>query len=207
MRRQLVPAVLSMVVFTLLLGVGYSLVITGVAQLGFKDKADGSLVQRNGRDIGSSLIGQAFVDTNGEPITKYFQSRPSAAIGADGKTEAGYDPTLSSGSNLGPTNPKLLKEVAKRADAYRELNGLGVNARIPVDAVTASASGLDPDISIANARLQTRRVADERDLPVARVRGLVDEHTSGRTLGVLGEKTVNVLDLNLALDRVSASQN
>jgi potassium-transporting ATPase KdpC subunit len=207
MRRQLVPAVLSMVVFTLLLGVGYSLVVTGVAQLGFKDKADGSLVHRNGRDIGSSLIGQAFVDTNGEAITKYFQSRLSAAVGAGGKTEAGYDPTLSSGSNLGPTNPELLKEVAKRVDAYRELNGLGVNARVPVDAVTASASGLDPDISVANARLQTRRVADERDFPVARVRTLVDEHTSGRTLGVLGEKTVNVLDLNLALDRVSASQN
>jgi potassium-transporting ATPase KdpC subunit len=87
------------------------------------------------------------------------------------------------------------------------MNGLGADARVPVDAVTASASGLDPDISVANARLQTRRVADERDLPVARVRSLVDEHTSGRTLGVLGEKTVNVLDLNLALDRVSASQN
>jgi potassium-transporting ATPase KdpC subunit len=196
-----------MVVFTLLLGVGYSLVVTGVAQLGFKDKADGSLVQRNSRDIGSSLIGQAFVDKNGEPITKYFQSRPSAAVGAAGKTDAGYDPTLSSGSNLGPTNPELLKEVAKRVDSYRKLNGLGADVRVPVDAVTASASGLDPDISVANARLQTRRVARERDLPVARVRSLVDENTSGRALGVLGEKTVNVLDLNLALDRVSASQN
>ena len=207
MRRQLVPAVLSMVVFTLLLGVGYSLLVTGVAQVGFRDKADGSLVQRNGRDIGSSLIGQAFVDKNGEPITKYFQSRPSAAVGAAGKTEAGYDPTLSSGSNLGPTNPELLKEVAKRVGSYRELNGLGTDVRVPVDAVTASASGLDPDISVANARLQTRRVARERDLPVASVRSLVDENTSGRALGVLGEKTVNVLDLNLALDRVSASQN
>jgi potassium-transporting ATPase KdpC subunit len=196
-----------MVVFTLLLGVGYSLVVTGVAQLGFKDKADGSLVQRNGRDIGSSLIGQAFVDKNGEPITKYFQSRPSAAVGAAGKTDAGYDPTLSSGSNLGPTNPELLKEVAKRVDSYRKLNGLGADVRVPVDAVTASASGLDPDISVANARLQTRRVARERDLPVASVRSLVDENTSGRALGVLGEKTVNVLELNLALDQLSTSQN
>src|SRR6266511_5835860 len=196
-----------MVVFTLLLGVGYSLVVTGVAQLGFKDKADGSLVQRNGRDIGSSLIGQAFVDKKGEPITKYFQSRPSAAVGAAGKTEAGYDPTLSSGSNLGPTNPELLKEVAKRVDSYRKLNGLGADVRVPVDAVTASASGLDPDISVANARLQTRRVARERDLPVASVRSLVDENTSGRALGVLGEKTVNVLELNLALDQLSTSQN
>jgi potassium-transporting ATPase KdpC subunit len=196
-----------MVVFTLLLGVGYSLVVTGVAQLGFKDKADGSLAQRNGRDIGSSLIGQAFVDKNGNPIRTYFQSRPSAAVGADGKTQAGYDATLSSGSNLGPTNPELLKEVAKRVDSYRKLNSLGADVRVPVDAVTASASGLDPDISVANARLQTRRVARERDLPVASVRSLVDENTSGRALGVLGEKTVNVLELNLALDQLSTSQN
>ncbi len=203
MRRQLIPAVLSMVVFTLVLGVGYSLVVTGIAQLGFKDKADGSLVQRDGKNVGSSLIGQAFVDKKGEPIKKYFQSRPSAAVGADGKTEAGYDPTLSSGSNLGPTNPKLLNMVARRVAAYRELNGLGSDVRVPVDAVTASGSGLDPDISVANARLQAGRVARERGAPVARVRKLVDEHTSGRTLGVLGEKTVNVLELNLALDRLS----
>ena len=203
MRRQLIPAVLSMVVFTLVLGVGYSLVVTGIAQLGFKDKADGSLVQRDGRNVGSSLIGQAFVDKKGEPIKKYFQSRPSAAVGADGKTEAGYDPTLSSGSNLGPTNPKLLKMVARRVVAYRQFNGLGSDVRVPVDAVTASGSGLDPDISVANARLQAGRVARERDVPVSRVRKLVAEHTSGRTLGVLGEKTVNVLELNLALDRLS----
>ncbi len=203
MRRQLIPAVLSMVVFTLVLGVGYSLVVTGIAQLGFKDKADGSLVQRDGKNVGSSLIGQAFVDKKGEPIKKYFQSRPSAAVGADGKTEAGYDPTLSSGSNLGPTNPKLLKMVARRVVAYRQFNGLGSDVRVPVDAVTASGSGLDPDISVANARLQAGRVARERDVPVSRVRKLVAEHTSGRTLGVLGEKTVNVLELNLALDRLS----
>ena len=204
MRRQFIPAVLSMVVFTLLLGVGYSLVVTGVAQLGFKDKADGSLVQRGGKDVGSSLIGQAFVDTKGEPIGKYFQSRPSAAVGADGTTEAGYDPTLSSGSNLGPTNPKLLKEVGKRVKAYRELNGLSDGTKIPVDAVTASASGLDPDISVANARLQAKRVARERGISIARVRTMIDEHTSGRTLGVLGEKTVNVLELNLSLDKVTS---
>jgi len=207
MRRQLIPAVLSMVVFTLLLGVGYSLVVTGVAQLGFKDKANGSMVQRKGKEVGSSLIGQAFVDKNGDPIRKYFQSRPSAAVGADGKTKAGYDPTLSSGSNLGPTNPELLKEVAKRVDAYRKLNGLGRAVRVPVDAVTASASGLDPDISVANARFQAGRVARERGLAVTRVRTLIDAHTSGRTLGVLGEKTVNVLELNLALDRLSSNQN
>jgi K+-transporting ATPase ATPase C chain len=207
MRRQFIPAVLMLVVFTLLLGIAFPLVVTGVAQLAFRDKANGTIVQRNGKDVGSSLIGQAFVDRHGAPITKYFQSRPSAAVGADGTTEAGYDPTLSSGSNLGPTNPKLLRDVARRVEAYRQLNGLGPNVRVPVDAVTASASGLDPDISVANARLQAKRVADARDLPSSRVRKLIDEHTSDRTLGVLGEKTVNVLDLNLALDRISAREN
>jgi potassium-transporting ATPase KdpC subunit len=207
MRRQFIPAVLTMVVFTLLLGVGYSLVVTGVAQLAFKDEADGSIIERNGKKVGSSLIGQAFVDEDGNPIRWYFQSRPSAAVGADGKTEAGYDPTLSSGSNLGPTNPELLEKVRQRVDAYRELNGLGPDVRVPVDAVTASGSGLDPHISVANARLQAKRVARERDVLVARVRALIDDHTSGRTLGVLGEKAVNVLELNLALDRLSADEN
>jgi K+-transporting ATPase ATPase C chain len=207
MRRQFIPAVLTMVVFTLLLGVGYSLVVTGVAQLAFKDEADGSIIERNGKKVGSSLIGQAFVDEDGNPIRWYFQSRPSAAVGADGKTEAGYDPTLSSGSNLGPTNPELLEKVRQRVDAYRELNGLGPDVRVPVDAVTASGSGLDPHISVANARLQAARVANARRLRVDRVRKLVDDNTSGRTLGVLGEKAVNVLELNLALDRLSAAEN
>ena len=261
MRRQLVPAVLSMIVFTLLLGGVYSLVVTGVAQLAFKDKADGSIVERNGKKVGSSLIGQAFVDKDGNALTQYFQSRPSAATGADGTTDAGYDPTLSLGSNLGPSNPLLVGFIpgfnsvdlkgnssktnpfATRADpycvsvdkagdpvssptagqeykktrngayvcdtntvpqrtlAYRELNGLGRATKVPVDAVTASASGLDPDISVANARLQARRVATERNLPVARVRALIDDHTSGRDLGIFGEKAVNVLELNLALDQ------
>jgi potassium-transporting ATPase KdpC subunit len=207
MRRQFIPAVLTMVVFTLMLGLGYGLLVTGVAQLGFKDKADGSIVERDGRKVGSSLIGQAFVDADGNPIERYFQSRPSAAAGADGKTEAGYDPTLSRGSNLGPTSPELLEKVRQRVDAYRELNGLGPDVGVPVDAVTASGSGLDPHISVANARLQAARVANARGLPVGRVRKLVDDNTSGRTLGVLGEKAVNVLELNLALDRSSETEN
>jgi K+-transporting ATPase ATPase C chain len=262
MRRQLIPSILSMVLFTVLLGGVYSLVVTGVAQLAFKDKADGSIVERNGRKIGSSLIGQAFVDKDGNAIPKYFQSRPSAAAGVDASTTAGYDPTLSSGSNLGPSNPLLVgfipgfnsvdlkgnpsktnpfaspddpycvpddkdgkavvsptadtkykrnddgsfvcdaNTVPQRVLAYRDLNGLSWKVRVPVDAVTASASGLDPDISVANARLQARRVARDRGVPVARVRTLVDDHTSGRDLGVLGEKTVNVLELNLALDNL-----
>jgi K+-transporting ATPase ATPase C chain len=207
MRRQFIPAVLTMLAFTLVLGVGYSLVVTGVAQLGFKDKADGSIVERDGKKVGSSLIGQAFVDEDGNPIRRYFQSRPSAAAGAEGETDVGYDPTLSSGSNLGPTNPELLEKVRQRVGAYRGLNGLGPDVRVPVDAVTASGSGLDPHISVANARLQAARVANARGLPVGRVRKLIDDNTSGRTLGVLGEKAVNVLELNLALDRSSETEN
>ena len=140
---------------------------------------------------------------------KYSRDNETQAdeLGVEYATKAGYDPTLSSGSNLGPTNPELLKEVAKRVDAYRKLNGLGRAVRVPVDAVTASASGLDPDISVANARFQAGRVARERGLAVTRIRTLIDAHTSGRTLGVLGEKTVNVLELNLALDRLSSNQN
>jgi potassium-transporting ATPase KdpC subunit len=250
------------------LGVGYGLLVTGVAQIpGLQDKANGSLVQRGGRNVGSSLIGQAFVDKKGNPIPKYFQSRPSAAAGVDASTSAGYDPTLSSGSNLGPSNPALVgfipgfntvdrngnssetnpfasaddpycvpddkdgkvvvsptadtkykknddgsyvcdtNTVPQRTLAYRELNRLGRATKVPVDAVTASASGLDPDISVANAGLQAKRVATERNLSLARVRNLIDDHTSGRDLGVLGEKTVNVLELNLALDQLSTSQN
>lgn len=204
MRRQLIPSIISMVLFTLLLGVGYPLVVTGIAQVGFKDKADGSIVRVNGKAVGSSLIGQSFTDTKGNAIKKYFQSRPSAATGAAGTTTAGYDPTLSLGSNLGPTNPALLKAVAQRVKDYRKLNGLADNAAVPVDAVTASGSGLDPDISVANARLQAARVADARALSKTQVLDLIDQHTSGRALGILGEKTVNVLELNLALDRLKS---
>jgi K+-transporting ATPase ATPase C chain len=204
MRRQLFPSIISMILFTLLLGVGFPLVVLGIGQLAFNDQANGSLVQANGKDVGSSLIGQAFTDKQGNAIPKYFQSRPSAAAGADGTTKAGYDPTLSSGSNLGPTNPDLIKEVAQRIKDYRGLNGLDAKVEVPVDAVTASGSGLDPDISIANARLQAKRVADERGLTVKQVLAAIDDHTSGRTLGTVGEKTVNVLELNLALDQLKA---
>jgi K+-transporting ATPase ATPase C chain len=204
MRRQLFPAIISMILFTLLLGVAFPLVMLGIGQVAFNDKANGSLVQVGGKDVGSSLIGQAFTDKLGNPIPKYFQSRPSAATGADGTTTVGYDPTLSLGSNLGPTNPDLLKTVAQRIKDYRELNGLAANVEVPVDAVTASGSGLDPDISVANARLQAKRVANERGLTTKQVLAAIDDHTSGRTLGTLGEKTVNVLELNLALDRLKS---
>jgi K+-transporting ATPase ATPase C chain len=200
MRRQLFPAIISMVVFTVLFGLVFPLVITGIGQVAFHDKAEGSIVEQNGKKVGSSLIGQAFTDAKGNALPQYFQSRPSAALGASGGTTAGYDPTLSSGSNLGPTNPDFVKLVGQRVKAYRALNGLSSTTKVPVDAVTASGSGLDPDISVANARLQAARVAQERGISAAKVRQLVDDNTSDRTLGVLGEKTVDVLALNRALD-------
>jgi K+-transporting ATPase ATPase C chain len=195
MRRQLVPAVISMVLFTVALGIVYPLVITGIGQVAFKDKANGSLVKENGQVIGSSMLAQGFTRKDGTPIKKYFQERPSAA---------NYDPSYSTGSNLGPTNPELVKQVEQRANAYRRLNGLADDVKIPVDAVTASASGLDPDISVANAKLQAARVAKARGVSTQQVLRLVDDHTDDRPLGIIGEKTVNVLDLNLALDRLAS---
>jgi K+-transporting ATPase ATPase C chain len=188
------------VLFTVLFGLVFPFVVTGVGQLAFHDKAEGSIVEQNGKKIGSSLIGQAFTDAKGKPLPRYFQSRPSAAVGASGDTVAGYDPTSSSGSNYGPTNPAFLKLVGERVKAYRKLNGLPADTQVPVDAVTASASGLDPDISVANARLQARRVARVRGVSDAVVLQAIDDHTSDRTLGVLGEKTIDVLALNRALD-------
>jgi K+-transporting ATPase ATPase C chain len=205
MRRQLIPSIVSMVIFTLLVGIAFPLVILGIGQLAFHDKANGSIIDCNGKAVGSSLLGQAYTDKKGNALAEYFQTRPSAAVGADGSTVAGYDPTYSSGSNLGPTNPDLLKAVTKRVNDYRELNGLSENVKVPVDAVTASGSGLDPGISIANARLQAARVADQRGISVGKVKQLIDDNTSARDLGVLGEKTVNVVELNLALDQLQKS--
>jgi K+-transporting ATPase ATPase C chain len=193
MRRQLFPALMMMVVFTVITGLAYPLVVTGVAQGLFNDKANGSLVENADDEVvGSSLIGQSFSEPG------YFHPRPSAA-------GDGYDSSASSGSNLGPTNDDLLTSVDERAEAYREENHLDADAEVPVDAVTASGSGLDPNISLANARLQAPRVADERGLDRDAVMELVDDHTTGRDLGFLGEKKVNVLELNLALDEVSPS--
>jgi K+-transporting ATPase ATPase C chain len=195
MRRQLVTAFLVTVVLTVLLGIVYPLVVTGVAQVVFPHQAGGSLVKVGGKVVGSSLIGQRFSDAQGNPLPQYFQPRPSAA-GTNG-----YDPTASGASNLGPSNPALLKAIADRVAAYRQFNGLSADASVPVDAVTASGSGLDPDISEANALEQAARVAGARHLAVAAVVSVVHRHANGRPWGVLGEGTVNVLDLNLALDR------
>jgi potassium-transporting ATPase KdpC subunit len=196
MRRQLLTGLLMTIAMTVLVGLVYPFVMTGIAQVAFHDRANGSFVSENGRVVGSSLIGQNFVLKNGSPDPRYFQPRPSAA-GTDG-----YDAMASGGTNDGPSSKTLLDNVAARVKAYRALNGLSSTTMVPVDAVTASASGLDPDISVANARLQAARVARARKLPVSQVLDLVDQHTNKRQLGILGEETVNVLDLNLALDQV-----
>jgi K+-transporting ATPase ATPase C chain len=185
--RQLAPAVLAIIVFTVITGLVYPLVVTGIAQVAWHDKANGSLIKKDGVVVGSSLIGQNFSDP------KYFHPRPSAA-------GAGYDGLASSFSNLGPTNPDFLESVEDRVAAYRQENNLPDTQDVPVDAVTASASGLDPDISVANAKLQAPRVAAARGMNVDDVLKLMDKNTTGREWGFLGEPGVNVLKLNLALD-------
>jgi K+-transporting ATPase ATPase C chain len=248
MRRYLLTSLALFVALTVLLGVLYPLGIFAIGQLGFKDKADGSLVRVNGKVVGSKLLAQDFTSAD------YFHPRPSkAGSGYDGN---GYDGAASAASNQGPSNPNLIGNVPgvnidgpnpyatptdptcvpvpatdkngndvtdkdghpvydknkdgsyacdpgtipQRVLAYRAENNLTPGTNVPVDAVTASFSGLDPDISVANAQLQAPRVARARNLPLARVRALVKEHTTGRSLGFLGEPGVNVLELNLALD-------
>ena len=189
--RQLRSSIIVLAVFTVLLGVGYPLVTLAVGQAAFGDKADGSLIRRDGVVVGSELIGQAFT------APQYFHPRPSAA-------GAGYDGSASSGSNLGPLSPDLLDAVAQRVTDYRAENGLPATIAVPVDAVTASGSGLDPHITIANARLQAQRVAAARSLSPQVVDAMIADHTDGRDLGVLGEPGVNVVALNLALDDLTS---
>lgn len=182
-------AVRTMLVLTLILGVGYTLVVTGIAQLLLPWQANGSLLPG---DRGSALIGQSATDADGEALPQYFQSRPSAA-------GDGYDTTASGGSNLGPENPDLVATIEQRRAAIAEREGVDP-ARVPADAVTASGSGLDPHISVDYALLQVPRVAAARGLAVAEVRELVESRIQGRDLGFLGEERINVAELNLALD-------
>jgi len=257
LRRQLLTGLLMTVALTVLLGFVFPLAVTGISQLTMSNRANGSLVKQNGTVVGSSLIGQNFTDKDGNALVQYFQPRPSNAGN-------GYDAMASGGSNLGPSNPKLIgnvpgvvtgddgkllqkniyataadpycvpvpatdksgndvtdkagnavyeknkdgsyvcnpNTVPERTLAYRALNGLAADAKVPVDAVTSSASGLDPQITVANARLQAARVAKARKLTVDQVNNAIAAHTQGRPLGVLGEQTVNVLELNLALDNL-----
>jgi potassium-transporting ATPase KdpC subunit len=252
LRRYLYPSLVLTAIVAVTLGLIYPIAMTGVGRVLFPFRTNGSLIEQNGKVVGSALIGQEFLDKAGNPDPRYFQPRPSDA-------GAGYDASASSASNLGPGDPRLVgnvpglnittktnpyatpddpwclpvqatdkdgndltdkagnpiyeknkdgtyvcnsSTVPERALAYRALNHLPKRVMLPVDAVTASASGLDPDISPANAYLQAPRVASARHLPVAEVNALVSAHTDGRVWGFLGEKTVNVLDLNLALDKL-----
>ena len=189
MWRQFRTAIIFLVVFTVITGVIYPLIVTGVAQTFFHKQANGSLITTNGEVVGSELIGQQFSDP------KYFWGRLSAT------SPVPYNAASSSGSNLGPENPALQTEVQARIDALKAVDPNN-NLPIPVDLVTSSGSGLDPDISIAAADYQINRVARYRNLTVAQVSALVKQFTTGRTFGILGEPRVNVLKLNLALDNL-----
>jgi K+-transporting ATPase ATPase C chain len=215
MRRDLVSSALAILVLTVLLGLIYPLGVTGVSQVAFPGRANGSKIERDGKLVGSRLIAQDFrepvlnaagkpkVDADGNPVltpdTRYFQPRPSTATS--------YNPAASAFTNLGPNSKGARDSFKANLDAYLRLErrydrGLTA-ARIPVDAVTSSASGVDPHISEANAAIQARRIAAVRRLPLPRIRRLIADNTDGRFLGVLGEPGVNVLELNLALDRLT----
>ncbi len=186
MRKNLLTSVLMTIVTTILLGIIYPLTVTALSQVLFRDKANGQLIYRGNKLMGSRIIGQPFTGPG------YFHSRPSAAGN-------GYDSANSGGSNLGPTNKELIDRVAADARSAAKENS---HQPVPIDLITTSASGLDPDITPAAAYFQVPRVAEQRGLPERSVMELVERHTTGRTFGVLGEPRVNVLELNLALDEL-----
>lgn len=189
--RPFWTALKALAIFTIVLGVVYPLAITAISQVAFPAQANGSLLTEDDSVVGSALIGQSFSDEDGVPLPGWFQSRPSAA-------GDGYDGGASSGSNLGPENPDLVAAITERRLLIAEANGVSPD-EVPADAVTASASGLDPHISPEFARLQVDRVAEQRGLPVAEVSRLVESMIQGRDIGFLGEPTVNVVRLNVAL--------
>jgi potassium-transporting ATPase KdpC subunit len=193
MLAQLRAAAVSLAALTIITGIAYPLIVTGIAQAAFPSQANGSLIVQNGKAVGSRLIGQTFDDP------RYFWGRLSATVDANSKALP-YNAGASGASNLGPTNPALVDEVKGRLDALAAADPVAKDP-VPIDLVTSSGSGLDPDISPAAALYQVHRVAKARGLDEEQVRALVDSHTQGRTLGILGEPRVNVLDLNLALDR------
>jgi len=195
---DILRAIRITLVFGLIGGIMYPLAITGISQIAFHDQANGSLIVVNGQVVGSSLIGQSFT------ADKYFQGRPSATVDAATGSPKPYAADNSAGSNLGPSNPVLINRVASSARSYRQANGLNANAPVPVDAVTTDFSGFDPDITEANALLQVDRVAGARGLDRARVQALVEKYVHGRILWIFGEPHVNVLEVNMALDRGEA---
>jgi K+-transporting ATPase ATPase C chain len=200
MIRELRPALVLIVLFTIITGLIYPFVVTGIAQVAFPFQANGSLVTKDGKVIGSTLMGQAFTGD------RYFQGRPSPTSAPDPNdstktVDAPYNAANTAGSNLGPTSKTLIERITKDVE---ERKGQNPNARVPTDLVTASGSGLDPHISPESALFQVPRVAKARNMPEDRLRQLVQEHVEGRLFGFLGEPRVNVLLLNLALDRASS---
>ncbi|MEJ6667902.1 MAG: potassium-transporting ATPase subunit KdpC [Alcaligenes aquatilis] len=199
------PVLLSAVFFMLLTGIAYPLATTVIGTALFPEQANGSLIERDGPVVGSRQIGQYF----SQP--EYFHGRPSVTLGVDPSDPSNsisqpYNAAASGGSNQGALSKNLLNAVAERSKAYRLMNGLAEDAPVPVDAVTASASGLDPHISVANARLQAARIARVRGMSLEQVLALIDRYTHARQLGVLGEPRVQVLELNLALDMAKSVQ-
>jgi K+-transporting ATPase ATPase C chain len=201
--RQHIAALRAMLVFTVICGIIYPVAMWGIAQVAFKNQADGSLVSYNGKVVGSSLLCQEFVDAKGNPLPQYFQERPSNASSSSVKNDYGCDPGFSGATNLGPNNATLTMTVEQRRAAIAKFDGVSPS-QVPPDAVTASGSGLDPDISPQYADIQVNKVAATRHLPASQVQALVNKYTQGRTIGILGEPRVDVLNLNIALDQLSA---
>jgi potassium-transporting ATPase KdpC subunit len=198
--RQHIAGVRLLLVFTVLTGIIYPVVMWGIAQVAFNHQANGSMVSFHGRVVGSSLLCQEFTGAKGNPLVQYFQPRPSAAVPSPTpKGDYGCDPTFSSASNYGPNNPAFITLVKQRLAQVAAFNHVSI-AQVPSDAVTASGSGLDPDISPQYAAIQVNRVAAARHVSPAAIQALVSQYTQGRTLGFLGEPRVDVLNLNIALD-------
>ena len=198
--RQLLAALRGLLIFTVICGILYPLVVFGIGQVAFNKQANGSMISFQGRVVGSSLLCQEFIDAKGNPLPQYFQPRPSASATSATNQIGGCNPLASGASNLGPNNRLLVADIRARQRQIAAFDHVPVSA-IPADAVTASASGLEAFISPQNAAIQVQRVAAARHISPAAVRSLVARYTSGRTLGFLGEPRVNVVLLNLALDR------
>ena len=197
--RQHIAGLRLLLVFTVLTGIIYPVFMWGIAQVAFKNQANGSQVSFHGRVVGSSLLCQEFVDAKGNPLPQYFQPRPSDAIVSGAKNDYGCDPLYSSASNLGPNNPVLVKNIQTEQQQIAKFDHVKIS-QIPADAVTTSGSGLDPDISPQNADIQVDRIAAARHVSPAAIMALVKQYTQGRTLGFLGEPRVDVLTLNIALN-------
>jgi K+-transporting ATPase ATPase C chain len=196
--RQLIAALRGLIIFTVICGIAYPVIMFGVGQVAFHNQVNGSLASYHGKVAGSSLLCQEFTDAKGNPLPQYFQPRPSAAT-SGASNDYGCDPLYSGASNLGPTNPVLVQDIKQRQQQISKFDHVSVSA-IPPDAVTTSASGLDPYISPQNAAIQVDRVAAARHVSPAAVTALVRQYTQGRVIGILGEPRVNVLNLNIALD-------